>query len=103
MDARLWRFEQRQKQETAAKATQDKQDKQDAKTAEPPKVPVMPDALSAPLLKSLSIQSLELRAGILAGKGKVDDAKKTYAEAVLEEKKLGYHEPPMYIRPVGET
>jgi tetratricopeptide (TPR) repeat protein len=26
-----------------------------------------------------------------------------YSEAVIEEKKLGYHEPPMYIRPVGET
>ncbi len=63
----------------------------------------MPDALSAPLLKSLSIQSLELRAGILAGQGKLDDAKKMYGEAILAEKKLGYHEPPMYIRPVGET
>jgi tetratricopeptide (TPR) repeat protein len=105
MDARLWRVEQRQKEETAAKAAQDKEkkDKQDAKTAEPPKVPVMPDALSAPLLKSLSIQSLELRAGILAGQGKLDEAKKMYSEAVIEEKKLGYHEPPMYIRPVGET
>jgi tetratricopeptide (TPR) repeat protein len=103
MDARLWRVEQRQKQEAAAKATEDKgKDKQDPKT-EPPKVPVMPDALSAPLLKSLSIQSLELRAGILAGQGKLDDAKKMYDEAVLGEKKLGYHEPPMYIRPVGET
>jgi hypothetical protein len=105
MDARLWRVEQRQKGENAAKAAQDKdkKDKQDAKAAEPPKVAVMPDALSAPLLKSLSIQSLELRAGILAGQGKLDDAKKMYGEAVLEEKKLGYHEPPMYIRPVGET
>jgi tetratricopeptide (TPR) repeat protein len=105
MDARLWRVEQRQKHETAAKATEDKdkKEKQEAKTAEPPKVPIMPDALSAPLLKSLSIQSLELRAGILAGQGKLDAAKKMYAEAVLEEKKLGYHEPPMYIRPVGET
>ena len=105
MDARLWRVEQRQKEETSAKAAQDKDKKEneDAKTAEPPKVPVMPDALSAPLLKSLSIQSLELRAGILAGQGKLDDAKKLYSEAVKEEKKLGYHEPPMYIRPVGET
>jgi tetratricopeptide (TPR) repeat protein len=105
MDARLWRVEQRQKEENAAKAAQDKdkKDKQDAKAAEPPKVAVMPDALSAPLLKSLSIQSLELRAGILAGQGKLDDAKKMYGEAVHEEKKLGYHEPPMYIRPVGET
>ncbi len=105
MDARLWRLEQRQKAETAAKATEDKdkKNKPDAKTAEPPKVPVMPDALSAPLLKNLSIQSLELRAGILTGQGKLDDAKKMYGEAVIEEKKLGYHEPPMYIRPVGET
>jgi tetratricopeptide (TPR) repeat protein len=105
MDARLWRLEQRQKAETAAKAAEDKdkKDNPDAKAAEPPKVPVMPDALSAPLLKSLSIQSLELRAGILAGQGKLDDAKKMYSQAVIEEMKLGYHEPPMYIRPVGET
>jgi tetratricopeptide (TPR) repeat protein len=102
MDARLWRLEQRQKEETAAK-DKDKKENEDSKSAEPPKVPVMPDALSAPLLKSLSIQSLELRAGILAGQGKLDDAKKMYGEAVNEEKKLGYHEPPMYIRPVGET
>src|SRR5581483_9095862 len=34
---------------------------------------------------------------------KLDDAKKVYATAQLEEQKLGYHEPPMYIRPVGET
>ncbi len=105
MDARLWRFEQRQKEETAAKAAEDKakKDQPGAKTAEPPKVPVMPDALSAPLLKSLSIQSLELRAGILVEQGKLDEAKKMYSEAILAEKKLGYHEPPMYIRPVGET
>jgi tetratricopeptide (TPR) repeat protein len=54
-------------------------------------------------MKGLSIQSLELRAGILIGRSKLDEAKKIYAEAALEEKKLGYHEPPMYIRPVGET
>ncbi len=39
----------------------------------------------------------------MAAKGKLDEAKKVYAEAAQEEKKLGYHEPPMYIRPVGET
>jgi tetratricopeptide (TPR) repeat protein len=105
MDARLWRVEQHQKDDTAAKAIEekDKKENEDAKSAEPPKVAVMPDALSAPLLKSLSIESLELRAGILAGQGKLDDAKKLYGAAILEEKKLGYHEPPMYIRPVGET
>jgi len=63
----------------------------------------MPDALPDPILKSLSVASLELRAGILVGQGKLEDAKKLYAAAQLEEKKLGYHEPPMYIRPVGET
>jgi tetratricopeptide (TPR) repeat protein len=103
MDARLWRIEQHQKDDAAAKAAEEKDKKEDAKSAQVPKVPVMPDALSAPFVKCLSIQSLELRAGILAGQGKIDDAKKLYGEALLEEKKLGYHEPPMYIRPVGET
>jgi tetratricopeptide (TPR) repeat protein len=105
MDAGLWRVQQRQKEEAAAKAKakQEQKDKPEAKKDEPPQMPVMPDALSEPLMKGLSIQSLELRAGILAAKGKLDEAKKIYAEARLEEKKLGYREPPAYIRPVGET
>jgi len=102
MDAGLWRIQQRQKEEAAAKS-REKEKNKDAKKSEPPMMPVNPDALSEPLMKGLSIQSLELRAGILAAKGKVDEAKKKYAEAAREEKKLGYHEPPMYIRPVGET
>ena len=102
LDAGLWRLQQRQKAEAAAKE-KSKADNKDAKKDEPPMVEIMPDALSEPLLKSLNIESLELRAGILAGKGKLDDAKKLYADARYEEKKLGYHEPPMYIRPVGET
>ena len=85
------------------KAKQEKAKSADAKKDEPPMMPVMPDALGEPLMKSMSIESLELRAGVLAAKGKLDEAKKMYAEAKLEEKKLGYHEPPMYIRPVGET
>ena len=105
MDAGLWRVQQRQKEEAAAKAKarEEEKKKPEAKKDEPPMMPVMPDALSEPLMKSLSIQSLELRAGILAAKGKLDEAKKMYAEAARQEKKLGYHEPPMYIRPVGET
>jgi tetratricopeptide (TPR) repeat protein len=102
LDAGLWRLQQRQKAEAAAKE-KSKADNKDAKKDEPPMVPVMPDALSEPLLKSLNIESLELRAGILAAKEKLDDAKKLYNDARYEEKKLGYHEPPMYIRPVGET
>ena len=105
MDAGLWRVQQRQKEEAAAKAKakEEKKNTPSTKKDEPPTMQVMPDALSEPLMKSLSIQSLELRAGILAAKGKLDEAKKLYAEAAHEEKKLGYHEPPMYIRPVGET
>lgn len=105
MDAGLWRIQQRQKEEAAAKlkAKQEEKDKPAATKVEPPMMPVMPDALGEPLMKGLSIQSLELRAGILVAKGNLDEAKKMYAEAALEEKKLGYHEPPMYIRPVGET
>jgi hypothetical protein len=102
LDAGLWRLQQRKKAEDAAKE-KCKADNKNAKKDEPPMEQVMPDALSEPLLKSMNIESLELRAGILAGKGKLDDAKKLYADARYEEKKLGYHEPPMYIRPVGET
>jgi tetratricopeptide (TPR) repeat protein len=46
---------------------------------------------------------MELRAGVLLGQGKSADAKKLYDQAILAEKKLGYHEPPFYIRPVAET
>ena len=63
----------------------------------------MPDALLDPLLKTLSIMSLELRGSLLAAQGKTDDAKAFFASAAREEKALGYREPPNYIRPVGET
>ncbi len=63
----------------------------------------MPDALPDPLVRNLSVMSLELRAGLLMAKKLTDDAKKLYAQAAQEEKALGYREPPAYIRPVGET
>jgi tetratricopeptide (TPR) repeat protein len=47
--------------------------------------------------------SLELRGAVLTSKGKTEDAKKLFAQATQEEKALGYREPPIYIRPVGET
>jgi len=92
-DAELWRLNQRVSDAP----------KMDAKSDAAPQEAVMPDALPDPILKSLSVESLELRAGILVSQGKLDDGKKLYADAQKEEKKLGYHEPPMYIRPVGET
>jgi tetratricopeptide (TPR) repeat protein len=69
----------------------------------PLKLEVMPDAKLAPLLKSLSIMSLELRASLLAAKNQIAEAKKLFAQAAQQEKALGYREPPAYIRPVGET
>jgi tetratricopeptide (TPR) repeat protein len=66
-------------------------------------MPVSPDAMSGPLVKCLSVASLELHAGVQAAQGNLAEAKKTYAQAEADEKKLGYHEPPLYIRPVGEN
>jgi tetratricopeptide (TPR) repeat protein len=94
LDAELWHMSQRVK-DTPKK-------KQDT-PATPVMVPVMPDADPSPLLSSLSIMSLELRASILVAQKKLPEAKSLFAEAALEESKLGYREPPAYIRPVGET
>lgn len=94
LDAALW--EMSQKVKDAPK-----------KKKEPPTGPVMmmimPDALPGPLLTSLSIMSLELRASILAEQNQLPKAKALFDEAAQQEKNLGYREPPNYIRPVGET
>jgi tetratricopeptide (TPR) repeat protein len=78
---------------------------EDAKeaNAHPPTMPILPDALSDPIMKSLKIESMELQAGVLVAQHKRRAAKRLYAAAVKQEKKLGYHEPPFYIRPVAET
>jgi hypothetical protein len=100
-DAELWRFSNRMKDEADTKAKEEEKDK---KTDDaPPKLQLVPDASPDPLVKNLSIMSLELRAGLLVAKKLNDDAKKLYAQAAREEKALGYREPPAYIRPVGET
>ncbi|HEY1649080.1 MAG TPA: hypothetical protein VGF96_13955 [Terracidiphilus sp.] len=109
MDAGLWR----RSQELRAAADKAKADSEAAKSganapntntaSQPLTSPVNPDALAEPLMTSLNVTSQELRAGVLLLDGKLEPAKKMYAEAVLAEKKLGYHEPPLYIRPVAET
>jgi len=99
LDADLWRVSQRIKEEEAAKE-KDKAKKDDENA---PRNVLMPDAWAKPLVENLSIMSLELRAGLLAAKGNVEEAKKLFAEAARQEKELGYREPPGYIRPVGET
>ena len=93
LDAGLWRMSQRAKD--AAK-------KKEAATGTV-KVVVMPDALAGPLVGNLSVMSLELRGAILAGQKHLPEAKALFAQAAREEKQLGYREPPIFIRPVGET
>ncbi len=102
-DAELWRISQRLKDEKEAADAKEKDKDKKTTDAGPPKLQVMPDALPKPLVSNLSIMSLELRAGLLVAKKQNDQAKKLYAQAGQEEKALGYHEPPAYIRPVGET
>jgi tetratricopeptide (TPR) repeat protein len=63
----------------------------------------MPDAMLQPLLKMLSVMSLALRASVLSSEKHTDDTREFFARAAQAEKALGYHEPPSYICPVGET
>jgi tetratricopeptide (TPR) repeat protein len=104
MDAGLWRFQQDQDgaPKDASQATNGTE-KKDAAKKDAVMVPIKPDALPEGLVSSLSVASLELRGGVLAVQGKLEAAKKVYASAAKKEKSLGYHEPPFYIRPVGET
>ncbi|HEY6447275.1 MAG TPA: hypothetical protein VIY53_12510 [Acidobacteriaceae bacterium] len=107
MDAGLWRQSQETKAAAEAKAKADKSGAGDAAgkkdAVKAATAPIDPDADIDPLMSALSIASEELRAGVLLQQGKADPAKKLYSQAVADEKKLGYHEPPFYIRPVAET
>jgi tetratricopeptide (TPR) repeat protein len=94
LDASLWRMEEQAKDQEA------KEKKAAAKTGNQN---MSPDPLAQPLVKMLSIMSLELRASLLATQGNVAEAEKLFSSARREEKELGYHEPPFYIRPVGES
>lgn len=96
LDAALWQKSQTVKDEP-------KPSQSAAKPGDPVFVTLMPDARPEPLLSTLSIMSLELRASMLAAQRDTDAAKKLFTQAQHEEKQLGYREPPMYIRPVAET
>lgn len=104
MDAGLWRTQgDTASADEAKKKLEELMKKVETGNNQPPAEPISPDAVAGPLLRALSVASIELRAGILAQQGHLPEAKKKYASAIAEEKKLGYHEPPMYIRPVGEN
>ncbi len=98
-DAGLWRMSQESKDSRVMRRTA----ANELATGAQPKLQVMPDALLEPILKSLSIMSLELRASLLTVRGNGAEAKTLFGQAAQQEKELGYHEPPNYIRPVGET
>ena len=98
LDAELWRMSQQQKDSAHMPGMAPP-----PPPPGPPQLAVMPDALLDPLLRTLSVMSLELRASLLAAQGKTEDAKAIFARAAREEKALGYREPPSYIRPVGES
>jgi hypothetical protein len=72
LDAELWHISQRLKDAPKKKK-------------EPPATPVMsavtPDAQAGPLLSSLSIMSLELRAAILAEQKRLPEAKALFTQA----------------------
>jgi tetratricopeptide (TPR) repeat protein len=99
-DAELWRMTQATKDGVGAGAPTPQ-----ASSPRPrqPKIPVMSDAYIEPLLSTLSVMSLDLRASILAADQHTAESEKVFAQAEGEEKALGYHEPPLYIRPVGEA
>ncbi len=90
-DAGLWRMQQQPKSPVSATP------------AGAPMLRILPDADLQPLMSTLSIMSLELRASLLAAGGHLTDAHSLFAKAAQAEKALGYREPPSYIRPVGET
>jgi tetratricopeptide (TPR) repeat protein len=97
-DAELWRMSQ-QSQNTSMTQTMEANNS----PGHSPKLQLMADALLEPLLSNLSVMSMELRASLLAAQGQMAAAKTVFLQAAQAEKALGYHEPPNYIRPVGET
>jgi tetratricopeptide (TPR) repeat protein len=97
-DAELWRISQKSKDSSDMQSMETNK-----RSAGPPKLERMPDAVLQPLLKTLSVMSLELRGTLLTARKKTAEARDLFAQAAKEEKALGYHEPPNYIRPVGET
>lgn len=98
-DAGLWRMSQKLKDSHGTPQTV----RNKAERPGPPKLQVNPDASLQPLLKSLSVMSLELRASLMTVRGRIAEAKSLFATAAQEEKALGYREPPAYIRPVAEA
>ncbi|HEX3940048.1 MAG TPA: hypothetical protein VHX11_01035 [Acidobacteriaceae bacterium] len=112
-DAGLWRMTQQIRDEPrASKDPKDSMERAPAagpksppppQKVTPPRIPVMSDAEIEPLFSVLSVMSLELRGGVLELEQQTAEAKAVFARAAREETELGYHEPPLYIRPAAEA
>lgn len=61
------------------------------------------DAMVMPLHNFLDVASMELAASVLLAEGRGVESDVLFTKASDAERELGYREPPMYIRPVGET
>lgn len=61
------------------------------------------DAMAAPLHSFMDVASMELTASVLLAEGRGVESDQLFTRAADAERALGYREPPMYIRPVGET
>jgi tetratricopeptide (TPR) repeat protein len=85
LDAQLWRLQ----------------------AAEPPKAETestpVPNENFAQILKILATMSLDLRGNLESARGNLTKAVDLLDEAVQNEKKLGYSEPPRYFRPEQES
>lgn len=65
--------------------------------------PTAKDAMAKPLHSFLDVAAMELRASVLLAEGRGVESDAMFTKAADAERALGYREPPMYIRPVGET
>jgi tetratricopeptide (TPR) repeat protein len=61
------------------------------------------DAMAKPIHSFMDVASMELTASVLLAEGRGVESEAMFVKAADAERALGYREPPMYIRPVGET
>lgn len=61
------------------------------------------DAMAMPVYSYLDVAAMELRARVLLSEGRGVESDALFNKAADAEIKLGYREPPFYIRPVEET
>lgn len=92
LDAMLWRLEASKAKEKDEDADKDQKPKNESKEDDPTGV-----------LNLLGTLSLDLRANIQSLQGEDEEAQKLFDKALVQEKNLGYSEPPQFYRPEQES